>query len=100
MDGGLLTVLFQPPDDHSSYLEIADLDSTASSGSQAIGDEAKFEKVAFNKEDAIILAGSQSERLFGSDSVRACVHRVRRPDWPDSSNRLSMAIFLRLQKRT
>ena len=98
IDSGVLTVLFQEPGDRSDNLEIADLKSTNKVGSEAISGEAKlFQRVAIEENEALLVIGSQSARIFGQDRARACVHGVRRPDLPNQT-RMSLAFFIRLEK--
>lgn len=90
-DSGLFTVLLQKPGD--DLLEIAGLDSTEQTGSETIGKRTAFWPVSFMPGEVIVLAGKGLERLLGSDRVRACVHRVRKPATKNIVSRLSIAIF-------
>lgn len=97
-DSGLFTVLLLKPGDGADGLEIADLDSTEETGSEAVGQHATFRAVSLMPGEVLVLAGNAMQRLFGADRVRACVHRVRRPAAEDAV-RLTIAIFCALPWR-
>lgn len=92
-DSGIFTVLLQKPGDGADWLEIADLNSTAETGTEAVGKHAAFQPISFMPGEVIVLAGIGMERLFGTGRVRACVHRVRKPTTKNAVTRLSIAIF-------
>ena len=96
VDTCLFTALFQPPGDGNGLLEVADLDSTEETGSEAIGETAEFKAVYFEPGQAVLLAGTQARRIL---NARACVHRVKKSDSLSRAPRLSLAVFCRLQEQ-
>ncbi|KAJ5117659.1 hypothetical protein N7448_011291 [Penicillium atrosanguineum] len=77
IDSGFFTLLFQEPGDNSELLQIANLGSTNKVGSEAIGQETDlFQSISLENGEAILLVGRETQRIFGDDLARACVHQI------------------------
>jgi isopenicillin N synthase-like dioxygenase len=75
-DSGTLTMLFRSHVENDG-LEIADLDSTEETDSDAVGRDATFIPIPTAIDEAtevIVFAGLRLQRMLGSERVRACVH--------------------------